>query len=979
MDRGVKLLFRNALFCLPLVLAVILTITACESQAANTPSSTLSVSHYREIPGITEEEIRGIEEIRAKRGTLIYGVNPSAEAFLLVDTGKPGGFVALLAEDLSRIFGIKIEIKFYEWGDLLEKLNSREVSFTSELTSTPERLKTYFMSPPVAHRILQVFTRIHSEPLDHIKQTRRPRYSFHEGATLYDKVLRAEGNTFDVFFARSLGDMLQMFINKEIDAFFEEEPLMALVDAVEHGVTKDYYPLTIEPVSLATADKDIAPIISAFTKYIQAGYGTRLLALYSKGNTAFLRNKVFAMMTDAERAYIQEHTQNATPIPVVLEVENYPNAFWNDEENEFQGTAVEVLNRISELTGLQFNNVNSKDGIWKENIAALEKGEVSLISDLSRTKAREGRFIWASAPYATDFYTMVSLKDTPDVHLLQIPSSRVAIQQNSGAAEVYREWFPDGDNITFHSTNLDALNALGAGKADFVLMPRNILLGMTNYLEKSGYRTNLILDYPIDLQFGFNKKETILASIISKAQSAIAVDRIASRWSSKTFDYSKTQGQYWLYLSGLLSVVFVLLLILFISQFRMTKKLEKAVALRTHELSIQTAAAESASRAKRDFLSNMSHEIRTPLNAIIGMTEIAQREKNVPTKVKTAVTEIALASNHLRDIINDILDFSKIEAGKFELYDEPFWLLPLLDEVYGMMQQRYNDASINFVADFSDFTGLCAIGDRLRIKQVLINLLSNAMKFTPEGGSVAFLVHTIHKTDERITLYFAVKDSGIGMSEKQVSRLFTAFEQADKSISVQYGGTGLGLTISQNIIMQMGSRIQVESALGKGSSFMFSLELTLTDAVSAPEAGELAVPDLGTCRILLAEDIAVNRIVLGELLSITHVTIEEAIDGQEAVDMFAQSPIHHYDLIFMDVQMPRKDGYEAAREIRAMDRPDARTVPIIAMTANAYREDVVSAMESGMDAHIAKPIDINVVLTTLTETLCNSITKQATD
>jgi Response regulators consisting of a CheY-like receiver domain and a winged-helix DNA-binding domain len=167
--------------------------------------------------------------------------------------------------------------------------------------------------------------------------------------------------------------------------------------------------------------------------------------------------------------------------------------------------------------------------------------------------------------------------------------------------------------------------------------------------------------------------------------------------------------------------------------------------------------------------------------------------------------------------------------------------------------------------------------------------------------------------------------------------------------------------------------------LGKGSSFMFTLELTLTEAAAAPDTEELEVPDLGTCRILLAEDIAVNRIVLGELLSITHVAIEEAVDGQEAVDMFARSPLHYYDLIFMDVQMPRKDGYEAAREIRALDRPDARTIPIIAMTANAYREDVASALDAGMDAHIAKPIDINIVLATLTETLCNSIPQQATD
>ena len=241
-------------------------------------------------------------------------------------------------------------------------------------------------------------------------------------------------------------------------------------------------------------------------------------------------------MTEAEKSYIREHVQNKIPIPVVMESENFPISFWNDQENEFQGAAVEILGKVAELTGLQFKNVNTKDGLWSENVEALEKGEIALVSDLTRTKAREDRFIWATKPYATDYYTLVSLKEAPDAHILKISLSRIGIQKYSGAVDVYREWFPDSDNVSFFPHNLAALAALDKGEVDFVMMSRNTLLGMTNYLEKSGYRANLIFEHPIHMQFGFNKDEVLLASIVGKVQSLIAVDNIASRWASKTFD-----------------------------------------------------------------------------------------------------------------------------------------------------------------------------------------------------------------------------------------------------------------------------------------------------------------------------------------------------------------------------------------------------------------------------------------------------------
>ncbi|MDR3247517.1 MAG: response regulator [Treponema sp.] len=387
-------------------------------------------------------------------------------------------------------------------------------------------------------------------------------------------------------------------------------------------------------------------------------------------------------------------------------------------------------------------------------------------------------------------------------------------------------------------------------------------------------------------------------------------------------------------------------------------QLESVVKERTQELEIQTILAKEASAAKGNFLARMSHEIRTPLNAIIGMTEIALRAEDLPKKNRS-LGEIAAASDHLLGILNDVLDVAKIESGKFSLSSEPFLFETAMDEVEKIIQQRCFDKKINFEADYSGFSGVVLEGDRLRLKQVLINLLGNAVNFTPEGGRIWFFVHPEEDRADEMDVHFMVADTGIGMKKEQMGRLFHPFEQSDKSIAARYGGTGLGLSISQNLVVQMGGVITVESVFGEGTLFEFNLtlprgELAEESVGALPEEKE----DFRGKRLLVVEDIDTNREILRELLEDTGVQIDEAADGAEGVEKFSNSPQHYYDLVLMDIQMPRMDGHEASQRIRALDREDASTVPIIAMTANAYREDVELAMAAGMNAHIAKPIRI---------------------
>jgi CheY-like chemotaxis protein len=364
----------------------------------------------------------------------------------------------------------------------------------------------------------------------------------------------------------------------------------------------------------------------------------------------------------------------------------------------------------------------------------------------------------------------------------------------------------------------------------------------------------------------------------------------------------------------------------------------------------------------------MSHEIRTPLNAIIGMTAIARQAGTIEKKERSLV-EIESASNHLLGILNDVLDMSKIESGKFAIVEEAFDLDLAMKEVEQIISLRCGEKHIEFTTDFSLSGESWVTGDKLRLKQVLINLLGNAVKFTNDGGTIEFSVRGQEEGNGKLRVHFLVRDTGIGMKTEQMGNLFNAFEQTDNTIAVRYGGTGLGLAISQNLVKLMGGIISVKSEYGKGSVFDFTLDMERTAAETGGEIPKGKVPDLAGKRILLVEDIEINRIILKELLGKTHAIIEEAEDGKKALDKFAASKEGCYDLVFMDVQMPNMDGHEATRKIRALKRKDAKKVPIIAMTANAYKEDIDKALESGMNGHLAKPVDMDEVLKVLSRRL----------
>ena len=383
-------------------------------------------------------------------------------------------------------------------------------------------------------------------------------------------------------------------------------------------------------------------------------------------------------------------------------------------------------------------------------------------------------------------------------------------------------------------------------------------------------------------------------------------------------------------------------------------------------------AANASNRAKSDFLSSMSHDIRTPINGIIGMTTIAMSNLDNRERVADCLRKIADSSDHLLSLINEVLDMNKIESGKIELLEEEFSLRDLIASMLAMTRPQIQARGHAFRLDMDGIRHERVIGDNRRIQQVFVNILSNAIKYTPDGGSISLTVReTPTKTHDFGHYQFIFEDNGFGMTEEFQKHLFEPFARANDRQNAGIQGTGLGMTITRNLVRMMGGDIGVDSVYGKGSRFTVNLYLKIADAgdsggCTVKESADaplhsLEEMSLAGKRVLLAEDQDLNAEIATDFLEMTGLEVDWARDGDQVVEKMAAAPDGYYSMIFMDIQMPNRNGYQAAQAIRAMDREWCRQIPIVAMTADAFTDDVLNSRRAGMNEHIAKPIDIDAL------------------
>ena len=396
------------------------------------------------------------------------------------------------------------------------------------------------------------------------------------------------------------------------------------------------------------------------------------------------------------------------------------------------------------------------------------------------------------------------------------------------------------------------------------------------------------------------------------------------------------------------------------------KCLEEISAIIQNRLNLERH--DLSAKAKSDFLARMSHEIRTPMNGIIGMTEIALKDGQTEERRIDCLRKIEYSSEYLLGLINDILDMSKIESGKMRLIEEKCNLMEMIQGLRPLLEAKLNENNIQYIADIQ-LKNHWFMADSLRLNQVLVNLLGNALKYSRPDGHVWLTVRETEEEKGFSNLYFQVRDDGIGIAPEKQQLIFRQFEQADNSENARKQGTGLGLAISRRIVRMMDSDIKLESEPGKGSSFSFNVKLQpvsgeKTTGTSQPE--EISFPGK---RILVVEDNELNMEIICTILENYGIETEQAVNGEEAVQRMEESVPGYYDMIFMDIMMPEMDGLEATRTIRNLDREDCKKIPIYAMSANAFDEDVKRSLASGMNGHLSKPVNLQVLEKTLQKVL----------
>ena len=395
------------------------------------------------------------------------------------------------------------------------------------------------------------------------------------------------------------------------------------------------------------------------------------------------------------------------------------------------------------------------------------------------------------------------------------------------------------------------------------------------------------------------------------------------------------------------------------------------------ELEQEKHKAEQANRAKSTFLYNMSHDIRTPMNAILGLSTMAQKNIENRDKVLENLKKLDIAGGHLLNLINDVLDMARIESGKITLNEKAHSLPDMLKKMETVFSEELHKKKLAFTLE-RDMEDEIAIYDELRVNQIAMNLLSNAIKYTPEGGSIWFSITQLSSKEDRAVYRFAIKDTGIGMTPEFCKIAFESFEREKNTTMSGVQGTGLGLAIAKNLVEQMGGEIGCTSEVGVGSEFAFTLTLRTGKKADLEQEKRIedGLIDFSGKRVLVVEDNELNQEIASELLKMIGFTVETANDGVEAVDAISKSNPGYFDLILMDIQMPNMNGYDATRAIRNMDDPQLALIPIVAMTANAFDEDRRMAFDAGMNAHIAKPIQLSVLKKALGHVLAGAGTEQ---
>lgn len=657
--------------------------------------------------------------------------------------------------------------------------------------------------------------------------------------------------------------------------------------------------------------------------------------------------------TASERKLIKEHQSSDTALTAIINPDRNPYSYYDDKK--MKGSNVEIALAVMKLTGMKVKIIQTKTRTAFNKYLKSGKADLVLDSAYNFSLAAKENYILTHPYFQTSLSALYLRNNNPN------NAKRVAVVSN--LADELPEFYDSISNkeiIKCASVN-ECIDALSQNKADVTYFFTNIAQYIDNNDVRNKYSVSKVPLFNPTFTIAVNqKRDAELAAIITKASSSIDDEQIADIVNKYSNFYDKNtslitviySNPLWaLLIIGLILLAIVMIILYFISHIH-RKREEKL----NQSLSKALNDAQQANEAKTQFFANMSHDMRTPMNGILGLTKLS-KDKEMSDDVRDYLDKIESSGEYLLWLINDALDMSKIESNKLTLREEVVDYRPLIERILDVARMYAKDNDVKIVYHEENMVDCHVKIDQVRLTQIFLNMISNAVKFSHRGGTVEIgcIVEKIH--DNVADCKFFVKDYGIGMSEAFKDKLFIPFQQENRKTNNIYTGTGLGMSITKRLVELMNGSIDVDTKEDVGTLITIRMPIILVSDYKLEPEFKTVIPDLQGCRVLLCEDHPLNQEIAVAILGKAGIKTDVAINGQKGVELFSQSEPGYYDAILMDIRMPIMDGLSATKVIRALDRKDAKTIPILAMTANAFEEDARACKDAGMNAHLSKPIE----------------------
>ena len=853
-------------------------------------------------------------------------------------------------QKISYITGWKYEYVYGSFKECLDMLADGEIDLLGSVSYTPERAESIdYSTYAEGTERYWIYTREeHADLADgDLKQMNGCRIGATDGSyqkELLEKWLDSNQIQAEVVICKGYDEMIEKLDADELDALVV--PALSVnsdfIAIANIGAGDCYF-------GVSKSRPDLLKELNSALEEInntETDYSSKLYARYEgKAVINYALNK-------EEKQWLDAHENT---ICVGYLKDNLP--FCGEENGKLTGILGTVLDTVQEKYKITIKAVPCSTG--EQMNEALQSGEIDIAGPIIQDLYTQEQFQVILTDEIFDITPVVIYKGNEYRSSL----STIAATDTSLYSELMVSFlFPDAE-IKQYDTQEECLEAVANGKAGATVIPSSKI----NLLNESPMTKSLSFAEMAkrqELALFTTRENRRAATIINKAieQSSNVLNGVVlaqNSVSEKEMTLKDILAEHAGLVIGVsFVIIFVLLLLVYSLSVSRKKQME---ALK------EAQDANAANIAKTTFLNHMSHDIRTPMNAIVGFTDIAMK-RNPDKEVEDCLKKIRQSSEYLMTLINDVLDISRIESGKLEYKPVPVDFRNMTDTVLSIARGYIENRDLNFCVSREELKTPYVMADELRIREVLLNIISNAVKFTKDGGTISFAAENAPGNDDHhIIIRYRISDTGIGMSEEFQSRIFDEFTQENDGARTSYKGTGLGMAIAKKYVDLMGGKIEVSSRQGVGSTFTVEIPLRIAEQVLTEKEEKLRKDmDLHGLHVLLAEDNDLNAEIAVSLLEEQGMIVTRAADGKSALIQFCNTAPGTFDLILMDIMMPEMNGYETTKAIRNLsNRPDGKEIPIIAMTANAFAEDVQAALDAGMDDHVAKPMDMDILISAI--------------